>query len=533
MNTKEGTTNPAVRDRQLTTRGGCRGCATGPGSSAPRGLLADDVNFKADNFSFKVEGEPGERGFYSPGASRAASRELGKFPVSTGKAMLLLGSCLLLVVAGSAWFVADSLHSDGYTSEIKLLYLPVGDGAKNTPTWPLEKEVALLRSGELFFRVAAELCSRYTSGSLNGYDRAAGAGSLQRFGNPDELARWLSERLVAEPEISGDTAKVTLRLAGDDPRFLAKILEVYFRKYEEYRQTLGEEGHTQLAPVSQVSTEPDEVVQVEAISEQLKKVELQAQNCALSLQLMDSQKGSFGGFVPDGSLGDASSLSRFQERIVELEIKKRGMAVQYTPNSKELRAIDQEIAGVRSAMRECLVEYLRFLNKGKEALAAHKAQIVRKKSLSKIEGPRVKPGRCSGQLPNGDAWFLANDGLYVFRDKASVSAIPLLTRASRYKDVVLAGLFPSVQSAAALVSSMGESKLPDLNQASWEQTASRAGSSTLIRPIQSGRGPRAINFDRACRSAVPARTVKFRISSGDATAPEATLSESVRSGHGR
>ena len=127
----------------------------------------------------------------------------------------------------------------------------------------------------------------------------------------------------------------------------------------------------------------------ESISRRLQKIELQLRECELVLQLLDSGKGVFSGFVPDNNITGISSLVRFQERIVQLEINKRALAVRFTPSSKEIQAIDVEIQGIKTAMRECVAANLRFFQKGREQTVGPKGQLGAKERSDRRQRQRV------------------------------------------------------------------------------------------------------------------------------------------------
>jgi len=178
-------------------------------------------------------------------------------------------------------------------------------------------------------------------------------------------------------------------------------------------------------------------------SEQLEKVELQEHGCKLALSLIDRGKGVFSGFVPDAGMAGTPSLSQFQEKIVQLEIKKRALEVQFTPNAREVRAVDMEIQGVKRAMRECLVEHLEFLKKGKEQLLTqHEMSGLQKAST---RGHYQNGGKCSESPSSArpESWILIRDGLYMLHDRPRVSGKPLLVRAGGLKRRIEAYLSPA------------------------------------------------------------------------------------------
>jgi hypothetical protein len=145
-----------------------------------------------------------------------------------------------------------------------------------------------------------------------------------------------------------------------------------------------------------------------SVSQRLQKIELQLRECELVLQLLDSGKGVFSGFVPDNNVTGISSLVRFQERIVQLEINKRALAVRFTPSSQEIQAIDVEIQGIKSAMRECVAANIRFFQKGRERLLAEKPGLERKKGPTSVNGKRYEP-QCFEPSLLGRCWYFVTD----------------------------------------------------------------------------------------------------------------------------
>ena len=146
-----------------------------------------------------------------------------------------------------------------------------------------------------------------------------------------------------------------------------------------------------------------------SIARRLQKIELQLHECELVLQLLDSGKGAFSGFVPDNNITGISSLAKFQERIVQLEINKRALAVRFTPSSKEIQAIDVEIQGIKKAMRECVAANIRFFKKGRERLLAEKANLERKKAPARGDQKRYEP-QCFEPSLLGRCWSFVTDG---------------------------------------------------------------------------------------------------------------------------
>jgi hypothetical protein len=351
---------------------------------------------------------------------------------------LCLASFLIVVIMTVVTYLSGV---DKYTVETKLLF--ISPEQKNTIAWPLEKEVEGLKSSQLIFLLARDLCKESETGATRNvawnfeatssgpaaFDTRAGA-----VGGVTEFMRWFSDELVVESNVAPGKAAVTLRLRGDDPEFLKTVLNAYVRRYSDYRR--GMEGETALDFFRPAGKgEPGSpYASLDSIQDQLQKIDFQQRECELAMKLLDSRKGAFGGFFPAAKIEGVPTLAHFQQKIVELEIAKRSLSVRYTPKSREIRNIDLEMQGVRSAMRECLSEHLHFLEKGKDLLIGQKAELERLAP----PGERCGKGPCSGRLPNGDAWFSLAGGLRVIQDKPSVSKKPMLVKASEYKNALSA-----------------------------------------------------------------------------------------------
>jgi hypothetical protein len=147
--------------------------------------------------------------------------------------------------------------------------------------------------------------------------------------------------------------------------------------------TLCNDIRTYLAPNEKVperiETEKSEpkppVASLEKVLDQLQALEAQRKGCELALELMKNGNSVFSGFMPEPAGGGVESLKVFQAKIAELEIKRKSLATRFTPQSNELRVVNEEMAAVRETMRECLTEYIAFLNRKKDYLAATKLKL--------------------------------------------------------------------------------------------------------------------------------------------------------------
>jgi hypothetical protein len=94
-------------------------------------------------------------------------------------------------------------------------------------------------------------------------------------------------------------------------------------------------------------------------------------------------------------------------------------------------------------MRECLAAHLEFLNKGKAQLLAQKQELVRKHSTVSLDIDNDKTERFDANLGSSDSWFLLQDGLYLLRDRPSITRTPMMARLGDLKKSVAAYVWAS------------------------------------------------------------------------------------------
>ena len=102
----------------------------------------------------------------------------------------------------------------------------------------------------------------------------------------------------------------------------------------------------------------------------MQRLDADEQSYQAALHLIDSDKGVFRGFIPDDQMLKMSLLSRFQQRILRLQINKEALFVNYYPESTEIKRVDEEITELRHDLRGFLVELVRFSEKRREILLA-------------------------------------------------------------------------------------------------------------------------------------------------------------------
>jgi hypothetical protein len=350
---------------------------------------------------------------------------------------------LSIAVAGVTLYIACS---DGYRVETKLLLFDRDHNANNSAGRSLEEEVAILKSPQILHLLAREIYDREPEIlAQGGHLRTVSSAStkeLSGFSSPEDLEKWLAKRTYLTSNVSEGMALVALRLRGDDPDLLSSVLDAYICRYVDYRRTVEAESRKQVRQTRRRESNPADTNSTEAISAQVQKIDFQEQGSKLALQLIDSGRGVFSGFVPDQSLTGVPSLTHFQDKIIQLEIKKKALATQYMPGSREIVVVDLEIQGVRSAMRECLVEHLQFLQKEREQLIARRDGPDHYVSPLAGHDQVLDKARCGPQPTGGDSWLVPRDGLYVLREKPVIAQRPLLARTGHLANRLIAYLAP-------------------------------------------------------------------------------------------
>jgi len=349
------------------------------------------------------------------------------------------------------------LQREPYHVETKVLFIESDAGSKGEEKTgrAVEREIELLKNREMVDFLAADtfrrLCSHnshHTQGNAVLAEYAgAEAGTptgTSEFRGSKEFAKWLGETLSFQTEASGGVGKVTLRLSGDQPDFLKTVMAAYLDGFAERRRLM----ETQARSMSQVRPRGEliesKLSPAKSLEEQIEKIELQRQRYQLALHFLDTGTGAFSGFMPDGSVTGASSLAHFQDRIVQLEIKKRGLAVQFTPMSREIRSVDLEIQGVKRAMRECLAEQIAFLKKGKEELlATHQAAETDSAPKSNHTGAAQGKSLSNDEVQDKNGWFVIKAGLFMLRDQPDVTKKPLLVKAGHLTQRLAGRLLPT------------------------------------------------------------------------------------------
>lgn len=289
----------------------------------------------------------------------------------------------------------------------------------------LERELNILQGEELRGAVAKSLgrsfAGDWTAGLrhiLTWPERAA------TFGDQVGQELCVFPRVSVAPTVSGSGASVRLAVEGEDPEELKKALSEYVRQYVAHQRSAGP-----TADPSGGSSDPGKAAcphptdTIREITSRIGKIRLTENQCELSLGLLDSTKGTFRGFIPACDVAGMPALKQFQDRIVELEIKTREMAVHFTSQSRELKSLELQIRGVRNAMKDYISAQLQFLRRDRENLLAQQAELMHNQCSQKKPGV---PAKWSVPYEGRKDIFSVTSSIQVRADEPAIIRRPLL-----------------------------------------------------------------------------------------------------------
>jgi len=250
-----------------------------------------------------------------------------------------------------------------------------------------------------------------------------------------------------ETDSSSVPARITLKLTGKDPKFLKAISENYVRSYVEFRRTVPTPAANQVNARSSADNAPVPPV-LKTINERLQAFDIQEREYELALNLIDSGKSHFAGFIPKESMVEATSLAHFQQKIVQLELNKNALSLKYAPESREIRTVEAEIQAARKAMRQCLVEQLRFVKHNRELLLTQKMELEKGLSPAEVKPDTPQPVQNEPvrQAVSADAPVSLGNGLYLIWDKPSLTEKPLISKVGDATGSLVAGVHQSIDS---------------------------------------------------------------------------------------
>jgi hypothetical protein len=361
------------------------------------------------------------------------------------------GSGRALKVAVGVWGAVCTValiyymgRDNSYSVETSLIYISGQQMAKNVLDGSLSHEVQVLNNPKVRSLLAGEVFGAepdVATGREQGTPaQAVAPGSspvtipsgYTRFGNADQFRTWLSEELSSQAEVSPGIVKATLRLRGDNPDFLSSVLTSYVSQYLDYRRSMEPVKKDTERPAEPVAHAPrQESLADDPIPRELERLQRDQQIAESALTLIDSGQGVFSGFIPEGNLFGTPVPAQLQNRIVRLEMDKKALLVKYTPESREVRGIDQEIQGLRSDLRAFIVELLRLSEARRTTLLARKAASPDVRTEIPTETHTSSKAVACPQLDIG-ALFVSSDGTCIFWQRPSVAKKPLLVRTREY-----------------------------------------------------------------------------------------------------
>ena len=347
-----------------------------------------------------------------------------------------------------------------YSVETRLMFIS-GDGRLPDPQgWSLDKETKYFNNTNVVYTLAQKLFEGQAGPSAAGRpqdqeNQAAAhrrrrviSDGRDRFRNPGEFIKWFVKASSLETDSSSVPARITLKLTGKDPKFLKTVSENYVRSYVEFRRTVPTPAIMQASssnPVDNTAVPPA----LKTINERLQNFDIQEREYELALNLIDSGKSHFAGFIPKESMVEANSLAHFQQKIVQLELTKNSLSLKYAPESRELRTVEAEIQAARKAMRQCLVEQLRFVKHNKELLLTQKMELEKglvAPAEAKPQTPQTPQPAPVKQVVSADAPVPLGNGLYLIWDAPSLKEKPLLTKVGDATSRLASGVQQSIDS---------------------------------------------------------------------------------------
>lgn len=343
--------------------------------------------------------------------------------------------CVALLLLLGAFFLSWPPYT-AQTTVLLTLDRSLGEAERSAI---LDRELHILQSEELRRTVARSLGVRsvgnWTSGLGSAFswpERPATFGDL-----PGQDWR-LDERVTVAPTLCGSGVLVKVTASGSNPDDLKKVIGEYVSHYVDYRRSSGPSAGGESRDGSQCSTLPldDSIREITARIERMRLTENQ---CELALGFLDTKSGgNFRGFIPSSDTVGLPALKLFQDRIVELEIKSRELAVHFTPQSSERKTIELQISGIRKAMKEYLAAQVQFLRRNRESLMAQKAEMLHNRCSISMEPARP----ASWQVPNEgqNRTYSVVPGLQVRADEPSISCRPVIAHLEALKAAVLARL---------------------------------------------------------------------------------------------
>ncbi len=297
---------------------------------------------------------------------------------------------------------------DTYAGKTEFVLFSARSGDSDGAGAVLKNEVNTLTSPSFFSRVRRSLEADVSADRSNAIKAGA-----QTPAHVVRVDKWFSRSLDVSSRFEGDRAVVSVRLTGDDPALVKQALDRYTAEYVDYRRSSrAPDADPRRRAGPKRPTESSKSLSYgtgREIASRLERLHVLHSEYELALKRLGGE-GVFRGFIPGVHERGVSMLDRFQERIVELEIKKRETAVRYNPEGREIATIRREIEGIRTAMRDYLKEQLLYVRRHMESLIAKQQEIERR--TCGIPDRNVPPST-TNVVPAGRNWFSPREGLLI------------------------------------------------------------------------------------------------------------------------
>ena len=183
------------------------------------------------------------------------------------------------------------------------------------------------------------------------------------------------------------------------------------------------------------------------LDEKIKQLDALRYEYQMALNRMNSGGGSFSPLALDSDNPASATLTRFQYKIIQLEIERGELNSRYTSKSREMRTIDSQIKEVKNLMKKYLVEQIEFVEKDRAFVVAQKIDLE-SADTRKAEQPKslVKP---IGLPVNEAELYLLNGGLSVINDPPSDAERSFLEKLNEAKESFVSRFFFFIHQASA------------------------------------------------------------------------------------
>ena len=379
------------------------------------------------------------------------------------KYYLALGLALICIVIGLYLLAVQP-----YTVETRLVFI-IGDRKTlEKENWSPMRELSFLQNP----KTGSILTSRYfnTVDPMNLFNKvdensidslfskstAVNPMSVRKdfFKTPADFESWLSKSISLEPDFYGGQNAVSLKLTGRDPQLLKGVLLDYVSSYVDLRKVISAKAREkQNAPAPKEDADNSANLKtLENLNERIRKLDTLLTDYQMAMKLLESANGNTNSFSLDPSSPIFSTVARFQDKIIQLEIERGSLETRFTPQSREIKSVEYQIDGVKGLLNQYLIEQVKYLNKDKEMLVTQKTELenssLRKPENTELAGSKDM-NKSSGMLASGAQWYFVNEGLSVINENPFISSKPLLGKIGDLKDALVAGLSSSGNSRHA------------------------------------------------------------------------------------